>query len=132
MACAPELFVSDADDEGDEDDDSVDDNIDDNEDAPAAGKVLSKSGLAEAIATETGVKKKVCLTVLHSLATVATAQVKSVGKVTIPGLFMVKKREKPATKAGKREVFGKVVCVKSKPAQTVVKAYCVAALKKSI
>merc|ERR1711862_70194 len=31
-----------------------------------------------------------------------------------------------------REVFGKVVFVKAKPAKTVVKAYCVAALKKSI
>ena len=34
--------------------------------------------------------------------------------------------------AGKREVFGKVVMVKAKPAKTIVKAYCVAALKKSI
>jgi len=36
------------------------------------------------------------------------------------------------TKAGKKEVFGKVVMVKAKPATTVVKAYCVSALKKSI
>ena len=39
---------------------------------------------------------------------------------------------KPATKAGKREIFGKMVVVKAKPAKTIVKAYCVAALKKSI
>ena len=98
----------------------------------AAGKPLSKGGLADAIATETELKKKDCMKVLDSLAAVATAQVKSAGKVTIPGLCMVKTRQKPATKAGKREVFGKVVFVKAKPAKTVVKAYCVAALKKSI
>merc|ERR1712186_320216 len=59
-------------------------------------------------------------------------QVKSAGKVTIPGLCMIKTRVKPATKAGKREMFGKMVVVKAKPAKTVVKAYCVAALKNSI
>jgi len=36
------------------------------------------------------------------------------------------------TKAGKREVFGKVVMVKAKPARTVVKAFPVAALKKVV
>merc|ERR1711948_192105 len=92
---------------------------------------LSKGGLAEAIATETEKKKKV-LKVLDSLAAVATKEVKSAGKATIPGLCMIKTRLKPATKAGKREIFGKVVVVKAKPAKTVVKAFCVAALKKSI
>ena len=42
---------------------------------------------------------------------------------------MIKTRLKPATKAGKREMFGKVVVVKAKPAKTVVKAFPVAALK---
>merc|ERR1712147_404403 len=98
----------------------------------ASGKVLSKGGLAEAIATETELKKKDCVKVLDSLAAVATKAVKSAGKVTIPGLCMVKTRLKPATKAGKREVFGKVVMVKAKPAKTVVKASPVASLKKSI
>merc|ERR1712060_267188 len=97
-----------------------------------AAKALSKGGLAEAIATETELKKKDCMKVLDSLAAVATQQVKSAGKVTIPGLCMVKTRTKPATKAGKREMFGQVVVVKAKPAKTIVKAYCVAALKKSI
>ena len=69
---------------------------------------------------------------LESLAEIATKEVKSTGKFTIPGLCMLKTRKKPAVKAGKREVFGKVVMVKSKPATTVVKAYCVSALKKSI
>ena len=98
----------------------------------AAGKVLTKGGLAEAIATETEFKKKDVTRVLDSLAGVASEQVKSAGKVTIPGLVMIKTRMKPATKAGKREIFGKVVVVKAKPAKTVVKAFCVAALKKSV
>ena len=50
----------------------------------------------------------------------------------LPGLCMVKTRLKPATKAGKREVFGKLMVVKAKPARTIVKAYPVAALKKSV
>ena len=45
---------------------------------------------------------------------------------------MLKTRVKPATKAGKREVFGKEMMVKAKPAKTIVKAYPVAAIKKSI
>merc|ERR1711974_541966 len=98
----------------------------------AAGKVLSKGGLAEAIATETELKKRDCMKVLDSLASVATQQVKKAGKVTIPGLVMIKTRLKPATKAGKREMFGKICVVKAKPAKTIVKGYCVAALKKSI
>merc|ERR1711972_1034830 len=93
---------------------------------------LSKSGLAEAVAAESEMSKKDCVKILDSLASIATEQVKKVGKVTIPRLFMVKTRVKPATKAGKREVFGKVVMVKAKPAKTVVKGYCVAALKKSV
>ena len=44
----------------------------------------------------------------------------------------MKTRNKPATKAGKREVFGKIVMVKAKPARKIVKAFPVAALKASI
>merc|ERR1711933_143286 len=98
----------------------------------ASGKVLSKGGLAEVIATETELKKKDCMRVMDSLAAVATKQGKSAGNVTIPGLCMIKTRVKPATKAGKREMFGKMVVVKAKPAKTIVKAYCVAALKERL
>ena len=45
---------------------------------------------------------------------------------------MIKARAKPATKAGKRMMLGKEVVMKAKPAKTVVKAFCVSALKKSI
>ena len=95
-------------------------------------KPMTKGGLAEAVAVETELKKSECMKVITSLAGVAAEQVNKAGKFVVPGVCMVKTRVKPATKAGKREVFGKVVMVKAKPARTVVKAYPVAALKKSI
>merc|ERR1712083_931753 len=95
-------------------------------------KSITKGGLAEAVATATELKKSECMKVITSLADVVTKEVKKTGKVTLPGMCMLKTRTKPATKAGKREVFGKVIMVKAKPAKTVVKAYPVSALKKSI
>merc|ERR1739841_329753 len=97
-----------------------------------AGKALTKTGLAEAVATETEHKKAEIVRVLDSLSSVASKSLKSVGKVTIPGLAMIKTRVKPATKAGKRVMFGKEVVVKAKPAKTVVKCFAVASLKNSL
>merc|ERR1712187_420863 len=97
-----------------------------------AGPVMSKGGMGQAIADELEMKKRDVTTVLDSLASIAATEVEKAGKFTIPGVAMVKTRVKPATKAGKREIFGKVVVVKAKPAKTVVKAFAVAALKKSV
>jgi len=58
--------------------------------------------------------------------------VKSAGRFVIPGICQSNTRQKPATKAGKKMIFGKEVVVKAKPAKTVVKAFPVAALKRSI
>merc|ERR1712061_86947 len=99
--------------------------------APAV-KAMTKGALAEALAADTEIKKSQCAKLLDKLATVAQAEVKKTGKFTIPSLCMVKTRVKPATKAGKREMFGKVMMVKAKPEKTIVKAYPVSALKKSI
>merc|ERR1712039_645282 len=93
---------------------------------------LSKGGIVAALIDGTEVKASVCKQLLEKLAVVATKEVKSTGKFTIPGLCMLKKKSKPATKASKKMAFGKEVVVKAKPASTVVKAYCVAALKKSM
>merc|ERR1719414_2664775 len=100
--------------------------------AATKGAAMSKAGLVAALIDGTEVKGSVCKQLLDKLAAVATKEVKDSGKFTIPGLCMLKLKNKPATKAGKKEVFGKVVMVKAKPASKVVKAYCVAALKKSI
>merc|ERR1712151_245635 len=96
------------------------------------GKPMSKGALAQALADGTELKKSQVVKVLDTLTSVASREVKKTGKCTIPGLCMIKTRLKPATKAGKREIFGKMVMVKAKPAKTIVKAFAVSALKKSI
>merc|ERR1712165_439310 len=65
---------------------------------------MSKSGLVNAMIEGTEVKGSVCKQLLDNLAAVATKEVKGVGKFTIPGLCMLKLKNKPATKAGKKEV----------------------------
>merc|ERR1712066_646341 len=95
-----------------------------------ASKPMTKGGLAGALAAESGLKKSECGKLIGGLGGIAAKELKGAGKFTIPGVCMVKTRKKAATPAGKREVFGKVVMVKAKPAKTVVKAYTVAALKK--
>merc|ERR1712054_82550 len=97
-----------------------------------ASKAMTKSAIAKSIAEEFELKQNVAGKIISSLADLAAKEVKSAGKFTFPGLCMVKTRLKPATKAGQREVFGKVVMVKAKPAKTIVKAYPVAALKRSV
>merc|ERR1719270_1735062 len=92
-------------------------------------KSISKGGICDELASSCDLKKTECGKVLTALADIAATQVKKNGKFTIPGVCMVKTRLKPATKAGKREMFGKVVQVKAKPAKTVVKAFPVAAIK---
>ena len=77
-------------------------------------------------------KKSVAAKVINELADIATSEVKKAGVFTVPGLCRIKTRMKPATKAGKREMFGKITVVKAKPAKKIVKAFPVAALKASI
>merc|ERR1712226_41276 len=98
----------------------------------AAARAMSKGGIAEAIAAACEVKKSVASQMLDALAEVAIAEAKKTGVFAIPGLCRLKTRMKPAQKAGKREVFGKVVMVKAKPAKKIVKAFPAAALKASI
>ena len=66
------------------------------------------------------------------MAEVVQTEVKKTGKVIVPGIARVVTRVKKATKAGKREMFGKVVEVKARPAKTVVKAFPVAAIKQAV
>merc|ERR1712113_1078217 len=97
-----------------------------------AVRAMPKSVIAKTIAGQLELKQKVASTLLNTLASVASKEVSKTGVFSIPGLCRLKTRTKPATKAGKREIFGKVVMVKAKPAKKIVKAYPVAALKKSI
>merc|ERR1712137_29181 len=96
-----------------------------------AAKAMTKGALAAALETE-NVKKSVISKLLGALAEVGTTEVKKTGVFTIPGLVRIKTKKKPATKAGKKMMFGQEVVVKAKPAKTVVKAFPVAALKSAI
>merc|ERR1712107_585546 len=98
----------------------------------AAGVALTKGGIAEALSTASEMKKAEFSKILDALGEMGAAQIKSAGKFVIPGLVMIKTKKKPATKAGKKIMFGKEVAVAAKPAKTVVKAFPVSALKKSI
>ena len=95
-------------------------------------KVMTKSAIAKAIAEEHEIKQGVAAKIISSLAEIGTKEVTSTGKFTFPGLVMVKTRVKPATKACKKEIFGKMCDVKARPARTIVKAYPVSAMKKSV
>lgn len=97
-----------------------------------AVKAMPKSGIAEAVAAKTGLQKKEAASTIDELVKLATAEVKKTGKFTIPGLCMLKTRVRPARKAGTSMAFGKKIQVKARKATTIVKAYCVSALKKAI
>merc|ERR1712084_213186 len=92
----------------------------------AGAKAMSKGAMTKELATKHELKQAACSKIINSLVTIATSEVKKTGIFTIPGLCRLKTRTKPATKAGKREVFGKVVMVKAKPAKKIVKAFPVA------
>merc|ERR1719171_1358419 len=98
----------------------------------AGVRALSKSGMADGIASSLSLKRRDVTKVLGALSDLGAEEVKSVGKFTLPGLCMIKTRKKPATKAGTRVMFGKEVKVAAKPAKTVVKAFANAKLKKAV
>merc|ERR1712187_24061 len=97
-----------------------------------SAKSMTKGAIAEALATSCELKKSVCAKFIGSLADLASKEVAKTDIFMLPGLCRLKTRTKPATKAGKREVFGKVVMVKAKPARKVVKAFPAKALKDSV
>merc|ERR1719479_541487 len=97
--------------------------------ARKGAKSISKGVICDQLASACALKKTECGKVLTALSDIAATQVKKTGKFVIPGVCMVKTRVKKATKAGKREIFGKVVHVKAKAAKTIVKAFPVAAIK---
>merc|ERR1712149_122037 len=68
--------------------------------------VMTKSALTAALAESCEVKRGVISTALSTLASIATTEAKKNGKFVIPGVVMIKTRQKKATKAGKREIFG--------------------------
>merc|ERR1711862_1008367 len=95
-------------------------------------KAMTKTGIADALATKSGLKKSEVSKVLDHFTDLATAEVKKTGKFTLPGLCMLKTRIRPARKADTAQAFGKTIKVKARASKKIVKAYCVSALKNSI
>merc|ERR1719399_1418057 len=94
-----------------------------------AGKAMTGGDIVKHLAEKTNLKPKDVKGVMSALQTVAYAEVKKTEKFVIPQLVMLKLRHKPATKAGKRMIFGKEQVVKAKPAKKVVKAFAAKGLK---
>ena len=92
-------------------------------------KSMGKGAIADAVIGESGLKRSQVMSILNAIGEVAGTEVKSAGKFVLPGVCMIKTRTKPATKAGKRMMFGKEVVVKAKAAKMVVKAFPVKAIK---
>ena len=93
---------------------------------------MTKTAIAQQLADTAEIKRRVVTKIMDDLAEIGAKEVSTTGKFTIPGLVMIKTRKKPATKACTKEIFGKMQTIKAKPAKTVVKAFAVAALKKSV
>merc|ERR1712072_1608972 len=98
----------------------------------AGKKAMTGNDIIKAIAGVTELKPKAVKSVLAELQTIAYKEVAKTEKFVIPQLVMLKLRHKPATKAGKRMIFGKEQVVKAKPAKKVVKAFAAKALKDAI
>merc|ERR1712226_588693 len=96
------------------------------------GKAMTKGAIAKTIAEEFELKQNVATKIIDSFSALATKEVVANGIFSFPGLCRIKTRVKPATKACQKEIFGKMQTVKARPARTIVKAFPVAALKKSV
>ncbi|CAE7832194.1 HCc2 [Symbiodinium sp. CCMP2592] len=98
----------------------------------ASAKAMTKAQLADQLATKSELKKKDVMSILHGLSEIGATEVTTTGKFVLPGLCMIKTRQKPATKACTRMMFGKEVQIKAQKARTIVKAMPLAALKSQV
>merc|ERR1711894_854727 len=73
------------------------------------GTAMTKGALADALATKCELKKSEASKILAAIAEIGTEEVKKAGVFSLPGLVRIKTRKKPATKAGKKEMFAKTV-----------------------
>merc|ERR1711937_848556 len=96
------------------------------------GKAVSAmpaGAVSVVVAEKTGLKAKDVKSVFSALGNIGVAECRKTGKFTIPGLAMLKIKEKAATPAGTRSMFGKVVKVKAMKASKRVKCFAVKAFK---
>merc|ERR1712118_378532 len=98
----------------------------------SAKKAMTGTDIVKTISEKTGLKSKEIKGVFSELQTIAYKEVAKTEKFVIPQLVMLKLKHKPATRAGKRVMFGKEVKVAAKPARKIVKAFPAKSLKDSI
>merc|ERR1712146_114560 len=94
-----------------------------------SSKSMTAGAVTVLVAEKTGLKAKEVKSCLSALSDVGVAECKKSGKFTIPGLAMLKIKQKAATPAGTRSMFGKVVKVKAMKASKRVKVFAVKAFK---
>ena len=87
-----------------------------------SGKPTTKGDIQDYIAESIELKTSDARKMLNALAEVVDKEVEKAGVFTTPGVCRVKTRVKPATKAGKREMFGRIMVVKARLA--AVCKYC--------
>ena len=95
-------------------------------------KPLPKGELAVELAEDCGITKAMALDFLDSLAVLGTAEMKKTGLFVVPGLARLNVKTLPQRVAGKKGLFGKEVMMKAYPSRRVMKAFPVAALKRSL
>jgi nucleoid DNA-binding protein len=106
----------------------------------SGGKPMTKSALIAHLAeasTKAGheTSKKEVDTILNALVATVVSEVKSAGKLVIPGLARVTVTHKAAQPGGEKKInrlTGAEYITKPKPAQTVVKMRPVKALKEAV
>ena len=99
--------------------------------ARARGPAAS-TAIAKAIAKEHGLQQGEVAKSISSLAEIGAKELTSTGKFTFPGLFMLKRVLKLATKACEKKIFGRMRSIKAKPLKIIVKAYPLSGLKKRL
>jgi nucleoid DNA-binding protein len=99
----------------------------------AENKAITKSAIFQELADQTGLSRKQVAAVFEALGGLIKRELgkKGAGVFTVPGLLKLKTKRKPATKArpGKNPFTGAEIMIKAKPAQTVVRAVPLKALK---
>jgi nucleoid DNA-binding protein len=91
---------------------------------------LSRVDFLTAVSNDSNVNRKDVENVLSTVAKVTKNALKQGKKLDIPGVCSLHVIKKPATKAGKRMAFGKMVSVKARKASNVTKARPAADLRK--
>merc|ERR1719301_74111 len=94
-----------------------------------SAKSMTAGAITVLVAEKTGLKAKEVKNCFSALSDIGVAECKKSGKFTIPGVAMLKIKQKAATPAGTRSMFGKVVKVKAMKASKRVKGFPVKSFK---